>query len=87
MIRQFIAVSGQWALGADNLQWILYTAQKSKTAPWVAMSFVSSSRDILERCMREKDTPEDDREVLLAGLPPSFEEWKETSLSFSGPPP
>ena len=43
------------------------------------MSFVSSGRDILERCMREKGCPELDREVLLAGLPPTFKEWRKAS--------
>jgi len=35
--RRF-AVSGDWALGADNLQWILYR-RKAKTG-WRAVSFV-----------------------------------------------
>jgi len=78
--RQF-AVSGSWALGADNLQWILYYAQKSRTAPWVGASFVSTTRDILARCMVEKGCPEDDRAVLLAGLPSTFAEWKQTAQS------
>lgn len=80
--RQF-AISGGWALGTDNLQWILYRSQKSKTAPWVGTSFVHSGRDILERCMREKGVPEHDREVLLAGLPSTFDEWFKSSQSSS----
>jgi len=78
--RQF-AVSGRWALGADNLQWILYRAQKSRTAPWVGVSFVSSERAILERCMGEQGVPEDDTAVLLAGLPSTFKEWKQPAQS------
>jgi hypothetical protein len=81
--RQF-AVSGKWALGADNLQWILYRKYTSKGGEgWRAISFVSSERDILERCMREKGCPEQHRKVLLAGLPPTFKEWKKIAQSSS----
>jgi hypothetical protein len=73
--RQF-AVSGQWALGADDLQWILYRQRSEKRGGWIAVSFVRSTRDILARCMREKGCPEDDTAVLLAGLPLSFDQWK-----------
>jgi len=81
MIERRFAVSGRWALGADNLQWILYRFKKSRTAPWEATSFVSSERAILERCMRDKDVPDEDRAVLLAGLPPTFKEWKQAAQS------
>jgi hypothetical protein len=64
-----IARSGLWTLEADKLQWILVRRRR-------ALSFVSSTRDILERCMREKGCPEAHRAVLLAGLPSTFAEWK-----------
>jgi hypothetical protein len=73
--RQF-AVSGAWALGADNLQWILYRERSQERGGWKSVSFVSSDRAILDRCMREKGCGEKDRAVLLAGLPPTFREWK-----------
>ena len=69
--RQF-AVSGKWALAADNLQWML---QRRAGQQWKLVSFVSSTRDILVRCMREKGCPSADAERLLAGLPSTFEEW------------
>jgi hypothetical protein len=69
--------SGDWAFGADGLQWILYHRRKpSGRTGWMAVSFVRSTRDILERCMREKGCREAAREVLLAGLPPTFDQWK-----------
>jgi len=71
--RQF-AVSGDWALGADSLQWML---QRRDGQQWRSVSFVSSTRNILARCMREKGCPPADTERLLAGLPPTFEEWAE----------
>ena len=79
--RQF-AVSGRWALRADDLQWILYRDDHRKSGRWTPLSFVSSERAILDRCMREKGCPETDRAVLLAGLPPTFTEWKKTAQSF-----
>jgi len=69
--RQF-AISNKWALAADRLQWLLQRRQGQR---WASVSFVSSTRDILTRCMREKGCPPADAERLLAGLPSTFEEW------------
>jgi hypothetical protein len=69
--RQF-AVSGRWALAADGLQWML---QRRAGQRWQSVSFVSPTRDVLVRCMREKGCPPADAERLLAGLPSTFEEW------------
>lgn len=77
--RQF-ATSGDWALGADNLQWILYRRHPRISGDtWDPVSFVRSSVDILTRCMHEKGVPKDGREVLLAGLPSTFDQWKITA--------
>src|SRR6516225_9012849 len=73
--RQF-AVSGDWALGADSLQWILYRCRSRANGGWSAVSFVRSTRDVLERCMRENGCSDDDRAHLLAGLPPTFDQWR-----------
>jgi hypothetical protein len=73
---RLFATSGDWALGADNLQWVLY---RRRGDGWRAMSFVSSTRDILERCLREKGCPEADRAVLLAALPPTFRQWRKAT--------
>jgi hypothetical protein len=69
--RQF-AISGRWALAADSLQWML---QRRAGQRWQSVSFVSSTRDVLVRCMREKGCPPADAERLLVGLPSTFEEW------------
>jgi hypothetical protein len=66
--RQF-AVSGDWALGADSLQWILYRRASRTKGGWSAVSFVRSSREVLARCMREKKCPRDVSARLLADLP------------------
>ena len=65
-----IARAGDWALGADALQWVLYREGR-------ALSFVSSEKDILARCMREKGCPEREQLILLAGLPATFRGWRQ----------
>jgi hypothetical protein len=75
--RQF-AISGKWALAADSLQWMLQrrTMNKGRIA-WHSVSFVSSTKDILTRCMHEKGCPPADAERLLVDLPSTFKEWAE----------
>ena len=59
--RIFLRLSEKFALGADELQWILYKANGRdqvidpplEPRYWHAISFVSSTKNILERCMRE----------------------------------
>src|SRR5262249_49952604 len=82
--RQF-AVSGDWALGSDSLQWIVYRRGSGGKSGWRAVSFVATTRAILERCMREKGCPQPQREVLLAGLPPTFDQWCKTRQTTSSP--
>ena len=84
MERQF-AVSGDWALGADEVQWILYRKRSQKRGGWNPVSFVRSTKDILARCMREKNVPDDDSAVLLAGLPETFDEWLKATQSSPTP--
>jgi hypothetical protein len=75
-MERIFAVSGDWALGSDGVQWILYHRDPKSRTGWKGISFVRSERDILARCMREKGCPEDDGERLLAGLPNTFDKWK-----------
>jgi hypothetical protein len=73
--RQF-AVSNDWALAADRLQWILQRRRTWKgKVEWHAVSFVSSTKEILARCMHEKGVPPEDAQRLLEGLPSTFKEW------------
>src|SRR5262245_10882411 len=82
--RQF-AVSGDWALGADSLQWVLYRRRSRAKGGWEAASFVRSTRELLARCLGEKGCPDDDRARLLDGLPPTFVQWRKTRQSPSQP--
>jgi hypothetical protein len=69
-------IIGDWALGSDGLQWILY--RRWKDGIWRGLSFVRSTKDILARCMREKGVEDVTARLLLSGLPDTFDEWKAT---------
>jgi hypothetical protein len=78
--ERIFASSGDWALGSDDTQWILYRRRSKERGGWIGVSFVRTERSILARCMREKGCLEDDRAVLLKGLPSTFDEWKDRSV-------
>src|SRR5262249_13564384 len=61
-----------------SLQWILYRRRSRAKSGWKAVSFVGSTREVLSRCMGEKGCSGQDREALLAGLPPIFDQWRRT---------
>jgi hypothetical protein len=80
------ATVGEWAVGADDLQWMLMrhrggSGGKSAKNPWRPVSFVRSTKDILARCMREKGVDADTASLLLSGLPDTFDQWKATQSS------
>jgi hypothetical protein len=74
MTEKQFARSGNWALAADDNQWILQR-RRFANGPWGSVSFVRSSRDVLVRCMREKGCPPEDATQLLTGLPETFAQW------------
>jgi hypothetical protein len=82
MTDQVFAVSGDWSVASDGIQWILQRSRSQRLGGWKPVSFVRSTRDILARCMREKGTDEDTAAQLLSGLPDTFDQWKTTQ---SGP--
>jgi hypothetical protein len=67
-----------WALACDGLQWIL---QRRKGDQWRPVSFVRSTKEIVIRCMRDKETPPHIAEQLLDGLPDTFDEWYQDAVS------
>ena len=74
-----------WALGADEVQWILYRRRtRHAESYWQPVSFVRSTRDILARCMREKGVEAETARSLLFGLPATFDEWHAALLSPKG---
>jgi hypothetical protein len=58
----FLRLSDKFALGADDLQWIVYRSRRKvpslldaplivgRSGEWEAVSFVRSTKDILMRC-------------------------------------
>jgi hypothetical protein len=80
----FLRLNGDFALGADDLQWILY--RRKYTVPegsplllrdWRPISFVRSTKEILLRCMREKGCkPSHEAQLAFEGMPPTFDAWK-----------
>jgi hypothetical protein len=81
MTDRVFATAGNWALASDGIQWILQERRWERRGGWRAISFVRSTRNILERCMREKNVPGASARLLLAGLPDTFDEWKAPEAS------
>ena len=74
MTDQIFVTAGDWSVGADELQWILFRRKGRES--WRGVSYVRSTRDILARCMREKGTDAATAQLLLSGLPDTFDQWK-----------
>jgi hypothetical protein len=78
----FLRLNERFALGADDLQWILYRASRhdpdmTNSHHWHGVSFVRSTKDILLRCMRENGCkPSDEAQATLDAMPPAFAAWK-----------
>jgi hypothetical protein len=86
MSDRIIIATDKWAVASDGLQWMLMQRQTRKSGPfWQPLSFVRSTKDILARCMREKGVAADAAEKLLAGLPETFDQWKNASSPLQSP--
>jgi hypothetical protein len=63
-------------VASDGGQWILQRRKgidkRTGQEIWAHVSFVSSTKAILARCMREKGVPTEDAQRLLAGLLEAF---------------
>jgi hypothetical protein len=79
--RIFLRLNDRLALGADDLQWILYRS-RARVAPdldrrnWREIAFASSTRDILARCVRESGFGDDLAASAVSGLSSTFSAWK-----------
>jgi hypothetical protein len=84
----FLRLNEKFALGADDLQWGLYKSRRKEPSPldsnlvfgrgseWEPVSFISSIKEILFRCMREKGcNPCDEAQVALERYPDTFRDW------------
>lgn len=66
-------IYNNWALASDGLQWILQ--RRRNDGRYTNLSFVRSTKEILERCMREKGMPACHIDYFTARLPSTFDEW------------
>lgn len=75
MDKIFLRLSEKWALGYDPSQWIV---MHWRPPYWRAVSFVSSSKVVLERVLREdKVVIDPEARAALNHLPESYREWFE----------
>ena len=74
---KIFSTAGIWALGADDLQWVIHRAKQTKNGPvWRPLSYISSTKAVLSERMREAGMEAGSRSLLLEGLPDTFQEWK-----------
>jgi hypothetical protein len=90
--RHVLRVGAKWALAYDDLQWILKrfigtrkSGARAGQEIWEDVSFVSSTKAILARCMREKGVPADDIRIALDRLPDTFAEFIRSPDRKAGP--
>src|ERR1700730_17718056 len=96
----FLRLSDKYALGADDLQWIVYRSRRAVPSPigaslrcgrcseWEPVSFVRSTKEILLCCCGPVTC--DEAQLALEGYPRTFDAWKAThsapSQALSGVP-
>jgi hypothetical protein len=90
--RHFLRVGMKWSLGYDELQWVLKrfigtrkSGARAGQEIWEDVAFVSSTKTILARCMREKGVPADDIHIALDCLPDTFAEFIRSLDTKAGP--
>jgi hypothetical protein len=83
--RLFLRLGPNGALGADDLQWILYVPRRKAVPPpgqldgkdWRAVSFVRSTKAVVARCAREASICwEDTGRLAFEMMPDTFDAWK-----------
>jgi hypothetical protein len=67
-----------WALGADNVQWIIMRLENrqagDRRSAWKPVSFISTTREVLERVICERGiTVTPMARAKVAALPVAFE--------------
>jgi hypothetical protein len=84
--RIFLRLSEKYALGADDLQWIVYRSRRKVPSPLdeplkcgrgserEPVSFVRSTKEILLRCCGPVTC--DEAQLVLAGYSSTFDAWK-----------
>jgi len=88
----FLVLTDRWRVAADDLQWILQ--HRTSNGIWRGVSYVTSAKRILERCMRETGVPLGELNpsayAALKRLPDTFQQWRQAStesVAFESPGP
>jgi len=77
MTDRVVTTAGDWALASDGIQWMLMRRhRRPKKDTWDPIWFVHSTRDVLALGMREKGVEPGTADLLLSGLPATFDQWK-----------
>jgi len=75
-IQPALHLEGLWWIHFDDLQWIIAQQRESGVGVRKTVSFVSSTKDILLRCVREKGiSPTAEALNAIASWPSTFREW------------
>jgi hypothetical protein len=84
MTDHLFRISGEWALGADELQWIVYRRHRRKGGDtWDRIKFIRSTKQHLAYRLTQL-APDDDARRLLDGLPDTFDQWLAARWSGDG---
>jgi hypothetical protein len=77
--RTLLRLGERWALGADELQWIVLQARRHRgSLKWQAIAFVNSHSAVLRRVLREAGAElSHEGEAALNALNPTFREWRD----------
>ena len=82
----FLRLSSKYALGCDDLQWIVFRSRRKDPSPldaplksgrgseWEPVSVVSSTKEILLRCCGQVTC--DEAAAALESYPSTFREWR-----------
>jgi hypothetical protein len=72
-----IQLSTNWRIATDPMQWHVQKRKKTKKGyDWKSLAFIGSNKEILLRCLQEKDAIIDKRgQTRLKKLPGTHKEW------------
>jgi hypothetical protein len=72
-----LRLSANWAVLADDRQWMLCRRRTKVHSGWKPLSYVASTKAVLLRCLGEKGAVVDAQgQAALDALPESFREWQ-----------
>ncbi len=75
--KVFLRLNNRWALGYDELQWMIMRRHRRKgVAGWQSVAFISDQKAVVLRILREKGIEvSPGATCALAQLPARFRDW------------